>query len=438
MKKKTEPADLEMQRTIQVDATISGKGLMFGDPVVVTLNPAPPDHGVIFRRVDLPHTPAVRVCPENYASVIPRCTSLREGETVINSIEHILSALAGLGIDNVGIDISASEPPALDGSALPYVNVINEAGIAEQGVPRSCIEFTEPFAIYESQRQIVLLPSELFQLSFVYDHPQIPAQVGTFSIDPETYANEIAPARSFCFADEIELLQNQGIGKGAGYDNVVVVESDGRTSDSLRFQDEFVRHKILDLIGDLYLAGRFLKAQVIAMRSGHALHTDLVLSLAKNGFVKNQQTEPIESQEIYGVLPHRYPMCMLDRVTYFESAKRAIGIKNLTYNEQFFQGHFPQHPVMPGVLQMEALAQLAAWLLIREHSAEGQVGYFATIKEAKFRRLVIPGDQLRLEVEVLRGRSSAARVRGKAYVRDELAAEGELTIVLNRTDDSGE
>lgn len=422
-----------MQQTVQGECTISGHGLMFGEPVDLTLQPTPPDSGVVFRRIDLPDSPEIRVCPENYGTVVPRCTSVQEGDAVVNSVEHILSALAGLGIDNVRVDINASEPPALDGSASLYVDMINGAGIAQQEDPRRYIEFEEPFAVHEADRQIVLLPSDSLQFSFVYDHPQVSAQVGTFTIDPETYAREIAPARSFCFADEIDLLRSQGIGKGANYDNVVVVEADGSTSDALRFEDEFVRHKILDLIGDLYLAGRRLKANVMALRSGHALHTELVLSLAEKGFIDRNTTEPVEAQHIYGVLPHRYPMCMIDRVTQFESGKRAVGLKNLTYNEQFFQGHFPQQPVMPGVLQMEALAQLAAWLLLHDYGAEGQLGYFATIKEARFRRPVIPGDQLRLEVEVLRGRETLARVGGKAYVGDELATEGEITIVLDKT-----
>ena len=423
--------DADMQQTVQNECEISGQGLMFGESVDLTLRPAPPNSGVVFRRTDLSGAPEVQVCPENYGTVVPRCTSVQDGAAVVNSVEHILSALAGLGIDNVKVDISASEPPALDGSALRYVELITNAGILRQEVPRRYIEFDEPFALHDADRQIVLLPSDSFQLSFVYDHPDVPAQVGTFTIDPETYATQIAPARSFCFRNEIDELKSQGIGKGATYDNVVVVEADGATSDSLRFEDEFVRHKILDLIGDLYLAGRRLRAKVLAMRTGHALHTELVLSLAERGFIGEEAIEPVGAQEIYGVLPHRYPMCMIDRVTHFESGKRAVGLKNLTYNEQFFQGHFPQQPVMPGVLQIEALAQLAAWLLLHDSGVEGQLGYFATIKEARFRRPVIPGDQLRLEVEVLRGRKTLARVGGKAYVGDELATEGELTIVLD-------
>ncbi len=422
---------MAVQQTIQNEATISGIGLMLGEPVVLTLKPAPPDHGIVFHRVDLPGEPSIAVCPANYEAMIARCTSLRSGNAKVSSVEHLLSALAGMGIDNVRIDIDAPEPPALDGSALPYVQLLKGAGIVPQNAPRSYIELTEPFAVYEKNKQLVLLPSDFFQVSFVYDYPRIPPQVATFTIEPETYAKEIAPARTFCFADEVEAIRKQELGKGANYDNVVVVEADGRTSDSLRFENEFVRHKIVDLIGDLYLGAQLPKAHVIAMRSGHDLHARLVLSLAEKGLARRQLTKPVEAAEIYRILPHRYPMCMLDRIIEVEEGKRAVGIKNLTYNEQFFQGHFPQQPVMPGVLQMEALAQLAAWLLLKQHALEGQLGYFAAIKEAKFRRPVLPGDQLRLEVQILRQRSAWAWVGGKAYVGNEIAAEGELTITLS-------
>ena len=335
-----------------------------------------------------------------------------------------------MGIDNLHIDIDAPECPALDGSALPYVRILEQAEIVQQDAPRSPIKLTDPFAVYDGDKQLILLPADSFQVSFVYDHPKLPAQVATFTIDQETYVNDIAPARSFCFADEIELLRGQGIGKGANYDNVLVIEEDGSTSSDLRFADEFVRHKILDLIGDLYLVGKLPQAQAVALKSGHTLHAQLILSMAEKGLTRQKLSEPIEIMDILEVLPHRYPMCMLDRIIEVELGKRAVGIKNLSFNEPFFQGHFPQQPVMPGVLQMEALAQLGAWLLLKELGAEGQVGYFVSIKESKFRRPVVPGDQLRLEVEVLRRRRTWAWLGGKAYVGDQLAAEGELSIAL--------
>ena len=422
---------MEQQQTIQNEAKISGCGLMLGEPVELIFKSAPEDYGVVFHRIDLPGKPSIRVCPDNYEAAIPRCTSLRSGDATISSVEHLLSALAGMGIDNVSIDINAPEPPALDGSALPYVHLIKQSGIIQQNAPRSLIELSEPFAVYDKDKQLILLPSDVLQVSLVYDHPQIPPQVTTYIIQPEIYENEIAPARSFCFADEVEALKNQGIGKGATHENVIVVDEGQKTSDALRFEDEFVRHKILDLIGDLYLGGQLPKSHVIAIRSGHTLHAQLIQMLAEKRLIGPRLTKPVESMEIYRILPHRYPMCMVDRVIEIEPGKRAVGIKNLTYNEQFFQGHFPEQPVMPGVLQMEALAQLGAWLLLQEQAVEGQLGYFASIKEAKFRRPVIPGDQLRLEVEILRRRRTWARIGVKAYVDEELTAEGELAIALN-------
>ena len=406
---------------------------MLGEPVELTFKSAPENFGVVFHRIDLPGRPAIKVCPENYDLAIPRCTSLRSGDATISSVEHLLSALAGMRIDNVSIDINAPEPPALDGSALPYVRLIKQAGTIQQDAPRSLIELSEPFAVYDKDKQLIVLPSDFMQISFVYDHPQIPSQVATFTIQPEIYENEIAPARSFCFADEVEALKQQGIGKGATHENVIVVDEGQRTSDALRFDDEFVRHKILDLIGDLYLGGQLPKSHVVAIRSGHTLHAELIQKLAAENVIGQELPKPVESMEIYRILPHRYPMCMVDRVVKIEPGKRAVGIKNLTFNEQFFQGHFPEQPVMPGVLQMEALAQLGAWLLLQEQAVEGQLGYFASIKEAKFRRPVIPGDQLRLEVEILRRRRTWARIGGKAYVDEELAAEGELAIALSET-----
>ena len=403
---------------------------MLGEPVNLTFKRAPVDHGIAFHRIDLPDEPIVQVCSDNYQAIIPRCTSLRAGEAAVNSVEHLLSALAGMGIDNLQVDIDAPECPALDGSALPYVQILQEAEIVQQNAPRAPIELTDPFAASEEDKQLILLPADSFQISFVYDHPKLPAQVATLAIDTETYVNEIAPARTFCFADEIELLRGQGIGKGASYDNVLVIEDDGNTSSELRFEDEFVRHKMLDLIGDLYLVGKLPQAQVVALKSGHTLHAQLILSMAEKGLI--QQQDPIEIMDILEVLPHRYPMCMLDRIIEVKPGERAVGIKNLSFNEPFFQGHFPEQPVMPGVLQMEALAQLGAWLLLKELGAEGQVGYFVSIKEAKFRRPVVPGDQLRLEIEILRRRRTWARLGGKAYVGDQLAAEGELSIALGQ------
>ncbi len=422
----------DSQHTIQDEITMTGTGLMLGEPVTLTLKPAPADAGIRFRRVDMAGAPEVRVRQENWVELQPRCTSLREGETTVSSVEHLLSALGGLGIDNVVAELDAPEPPALDGSAVPYVENIRAVGVVSQDAARRFIEVTEPFALSAGDRQLVLLPADTFEVTFVYAHPEAPAQVGSFKITPDTYTRDIAPARTFCFENEIAALQALGIGKGANYENVLVIDEAGEPSTDLRFPDEFVRHKILDLIGDLYLAGHLPKAHVMATRTGHTFHAEFVRALAEAGHLEpdTPAQEPIEVLDIYDVLPHRHPMCMVDRVLEYESKKRAVGIKNVTYNEPIFEGHFPTQPVMPGVLQIEALAQLAAWLVLRDIGKEGELGYFRSISKATFRRAVIPGDQLRLEIDVVRLRSRIAIIKGRVYVGDELATEAELSIVL--------
>ena len=407
---------------------------MLGAPVTLSVGPAPADHGIVFRRVDIAGAPEIKVCPENWADILPRCTSLRSGETTVSSVEHILSALGCLGVDNAVVELDAVEPPALDGSALPYAEEIQRVGVvAQENTERRAIELSDTFAFSEGERQLVLLPADALQVTFVYAHPQTVPQIVTLQITPEAYLRDIAPARSFCFESEIAALQSLGIGKGASYENVVVIGTDGAPSTPLRFPDEFVRHKILDLIGDLCLAGClphiFKKTHVIAMRTGHTFHAKFVQTLAEKGLLKTAR-QPVDVKEIYRILPHRHPMCLVDRVLEYENGKYAIGIKNVTYNERVFEGHFPAQPVMPGVLQVEALAQLAAWLVLQEIGKEGQLGYFRTISKATFRRAVVPGDQLRLEIEVVQRRSTLARIKGQAYVDDALATEAELSIAL--------
>ena len=429
-------ANVESQQTLKSEVRISGIGLMLGEPVELTVKPAPADFGIVFHRIDLPGSPEVKVCPENWEDILPRCTSIQHGETSISSIEHLLSALAGLKIDNAIVEINAQEPPGLDGSALQYITKFQDVGLTELDVPRRYVEVSEPFVLCDDVRQLIFIPSDTFEVTFAYDHPLTSPQFATWEMTEETYINEIAPARSFCFEAEIEALQSLGIGKGANYDNVLVVKEDGETSSELRFQDEFVRHKALDLIGDLYLSGYLPRAQVIAMRTGHTFHAEFVQELAEKGLLDSvksddsQKNQVVEAKDIYRILPHRHPMCLVDRVIEFENGKRAVGIKNLTYNEPIFEGHFPAQPVMPGVLQVEALAQLGAWLLLQEIGEEDQLGYFRSISKATFRKTVIPGDQLRLEIEIVQRRSTLARITGEVYVDGALATEAELSIAL--------
>lgn len=415
---------MDLQQTIEKSVELSGISLMLGEQVTIRFKPAPPNHGVVFKRVDLSEKPDIELNAENYSDKIAHCVSVEDGDAGAYCIEHVLSALAGLRIDNILIELDGAEPPTVDGSTLPFVQSIKSANIVSQDVSRKYLEISQPISINETERQIFMTPSDEFKVTFVYDHPNL-TQTESFVIDEKTYEEEIAPSRTFCFAEEVEMLKEQGLGKGGTSDNVMILNQDNDIE--LRFDTEPVRHKILDLVGDLYLLGQIPKAHITAIRSGHAFNYKLVQEAMKFQAVLD---EPIECNEIYQALPHRFPFCLVDRIVEYEKDKRAVAIKNVTYNESHFQGHFPNQPVMPGVLQIEALAQLGAWLFIYKSPFEGEIGYFGNINRAKFRRPVIPGDQLRLVAEVMRKRRNMAKIKGKAYVDGELATECEFMVAL--------
>ncbi len=428
---------MSFQRTIGKEVTISGISLHLGSESRLTFKPAPPDSGVVFVRTDLPGSPKIRANINHAIGNVVRRTSVGDQEVRVHTVEHVMAALAGLRIDNVTIETNAPEPPAMDGSALPFVRILRDAGIVDQDSPRRDLQFTEALSVTDGDKELVMIPDGSCRITYVFrsDAPVSLMQLVSLELTEDSFATEIAPARTFCFQHEVEALKAQGLGKGGSSDNVVVIDSDGKPDHEPRLEDEMARHKILDLIGDLYLLGCIPDGHIIGIRSGHDLNVQLIQKIGQS-HQRNRRISNVKSMESLGVneikriLPHRYPFLLVDRVLELEEGKMAVGIKNVTINEEFFQGHFPQEPIMPGMLQVEALAQLAGIVVSRGEEDEESIGMFRSIEKVKFRQVVRPGDQLRLEVHVLKKRSNIARFIGQAFVDGEVVAEAEFTIAL--------
>ena len=427
---------MRRQRTLAQPVEIAGAGLFHGEPATLRFAAAPPGTGVVFVRTDLPGSPRIPAVVDS-ATPSHRRTVLAVDGAEVECTEHLLAALAGMGVDNCVIEMTGREVPAMDGSAYPFAEAFRRAGLLEQDAGRAEIVVAEPVSVTEGDASLVALPAsgEGLTVSYTlsYEHTPIGSQHFSFNVLEGAFAKELAPARTFCLETEIEAFRKEGLGKGATSQNTLVVGAAGVIDNQLRFPNEFVRHKILDLVGDLSLAGRSIRAHVIGTRSGHALNVRLARKLAAReaaGAPARRQETWLDVRELFKILPHRYPFLLIDKVVELEGWQKAVGIKNVTINEPFFNGHFPGRPIMPGVLQLEAMAQLAGALLMRKAENANKLAVLLSLDDVKLRRTVVPGDQLRIEAEVLRLKSRTGFVRTKASVDGQVASEAQMKFML--------
>lgn len=424
---------------------MNGVGIHTGEAVSIRVLPAPADCGIVFVRTDLPHRPAIPVKSAQLVDVDKsiRRTTLSKDGVVVQTVEHLMAALWGAGIDNAYVEITGPETPGLDGSAIQFLEQFREAGNTDQALPRRTITLREPIHVEEGNASITLFPDRVLKVSYLlsYSHPLLKSQLAVFEQDGiDTFAEQIAPARTFCLKEEADSLKAAGFGKGASYENTLVLGQAGVINNTLRFDDECARHKLLDLLGDLFLLGAHLRARVVAIKSGHPLNVKLLKKLTqameqwKIGSLQSASSEvmvgpQLDITQIEKILPHRYPFLLVDRVVELAES-RAVGIKCVTINDYFFRGHFPGRPVMPGVLMIEAMAQLAGIIMLNKQENLGKLAYFMAVDKVKFRKPVVPGDVLVLEAELGKLRLRTGIVNTRALVDGKVVCEGELMFAL--------
>ena len=428
----------EFQHTLGKAAGFSGTSLHTGEKVSIKLQPAPVDHGIKFKRKDLQDEPTIDAKIENLKTV-ERATTIGEGSVRVHTVEHILSALSAMGVDNAIVEMNANEPPIGDGSAQPYVDVIKRAGVTPQEAPRKFLDVREPMHLEsKTGALLVLLPGENFRISCTQAGPDNRfTQFLSTEITPAIFEREIAPARTFVYYEDVRALMEKNLIKGGSLENAVVVRGDAVLGkEPLRFADEFVRHKILDIIGDLALVGRRIRGHLVAVKPGHAANAELARALAREQKRRNTLEVPrsiprgdggLNTDEVMQILPHRYPFLMVDRIVDFEGENKITGVKSVSINEPFFQGHFPGHPVMPGVMLVEAMAQVASVLLFKLANTSSRIGYFMSADGVKFRKPVFPGDTIFIHAELTKARGNRlAKAKCHCVVNDVVVSEGEL------------
>jgi UDP-3-O-[3-hydroxymyristoyl] N-acetylglucosamine deacetylase/3-hydroxyacyl-[acyl-carrier-protein] dehydratase len=461
---------MEKQRTIARTVSFSGTGLHTGNPSTITFHPAPANFGYVFVRTDF-EEPFEIPALLDYVVDLSRGTTLGIGEVRVHTVEHVLAALAGLKIDNCRIELSSNEPPVVDGSSIAYVEALLEAGIHELNAQREYFEIDETIRYTNDDKHvdIVALPNPEYRLTVMIDYfnPALGSQhTGLFDLEKE-FISDFAPARTFCFLTEVMTLYKQGLIKGGNLDSAIVIKDTEVSDDDLlmlqevfklekppirgengilngeelRYKNEPARHKLLDMIGDLALIGVPLKAQILAARPGHASNIEfgkkirqLYLEKKKQERILPQKNKAVlmDIHQILSIMPHRYPFLLIDRVTsYDDNNDTIIAYKNVTINEPFFNGHFPDKPVMPGVLILEALAQTGGLLLFYKiPNVAGKLAFFMGIKNAKFRKPVYPGDQLIMEVKLVSKKFNTYLFDSKAYVDGNLVTESEFQAAI--------
>ena len=427
------------QQTIQKPTELEGLGLFTGERTKVRFLPGEPDSGRVFVRREGDRE--VRILAQ-VGSVAKRSrrTTLRNGTMTIETTEHCLAAVAGLGIDNLVIELEGGELPSFDGSCLRFVEVLAEAGLVLQPAERRPIRVTTPVVVQEGESMLAALPGDGDGLTVMYDLdyaavPAIGRQLFSVLVSPETFTRELAPARTFLTEEEAREFKSRGMGGHLTPRDLLVFGPNGPIENEARFPNEPVRHKIVDLIGDLALLGRPLVARVVACKSGHSLNQALVRKLLQlagrqENVARLGDPPAMDIRQISQILPHRYPFLLVDRVIHIDGDKRIVGIKNVTFNELFFQGHYPGQPIMPGVLIVEALAQLSGLLLSQKLEHTGKLAVLLSMDKVKMRKPVVPGDQLVLVAETIRVKSRTGHVRCEALVGDKLAAEAEIKFML--------